>query len=499
MTQRETKPERLRRRLAEILRRPDFPAFSEHIQRVMNSARDEDASVRLITNIILRDYSLTLRLLRTANSPAYNRSGRPIHSVTHAVTLLGLEAVRNLAGGLLLFEHYRNTSPGLKELMLLSLLTANHASHASMLAHYPRFEEAYICGMYRNLGEVLVACYFPREYQALLREMNERSLTQRDAARQVFGFPLEELGQACSRHWGMPEAVTAAIRNWQPSRGAADSIEQLNNLTAFAHGLTTAVHRRDPATARPRLRLLVDMYRSTLGLEMEDAQWIADASVSDTKETFAALQVPLDDLRLRHQIAEAMAAAAQEGPSEAAGGELEEPGSLLEKLTGEVEAFVAGDNGFDLNRALMMVLETVCRGTGFDRAAFCLVNPERTHLQARVGLGEDIDALLERFHYPITGPGNPITLALTLRQDLFVDRERDGRFEHTELVRSMKPSAFALLPVEVDGVALGCLYLDRMSDPETRDEGERRGLASLRDLSARAIARSRSPAAPIIS
>jgi HD-like signal output (HDOD) protein len=495
----QTRQQRIRRRLAEILGRPDFPAFSEHIQRIMRSAEDEDASVRLITNIILRDYSLTLRLLRTANSPAYNRSGRPIHSVTHAVTLLGLEAVRHLAGSLLLFEHYRAASPGLKELMLLSLLTANHAAHAAMLAHYPRFEEAYICGMYRNLGEVLAACYFAPEYMALLVEMNERSLTQRDAAQQVFGFPLEDLGQACSRHWGMPDAVTSSIRNWQPSRGAADSPEQLYNLTSFAHGLTTALHRRDPATARPRLRLLVDMYRPILGLELEDAQWIADASVSETRDTFATLRVPLDDLRLRRQIADAVAAAAREGPSALPGAGAEEPGSLLEKLTQEVEAVVTGEGEIDLNRALMMVLETVCRGTGFERAAFCLLTPERTHIQARLGLGEEIDALLEGFHFPMSGPGNPVHLALTLRQDLFVDRRRDGRFEHTELVRALKPRAFALLPVVVDGVGIGCLYLDRRAASGTGDEGERRWLASLRDLTARAITRSRSPAARVTS
>jgi GAF domain-containing protein len=138
------------------------------------------------------------------------------------------------------------------------------------------------------------------------------------------------------------------------------------------------------------------------------------------------------------------------------------------------------------------VLETICRGAGFDRAAFCLVNPERTWVQARLGLGEDIDSLLDRFRYPLASPGSPIALALSLKQDLMVDSQRDGRFEHTDLIRSLKPASFGLLPVVVDGLAVGCLYFDRGSAGAEFDEDRRKALASLRDLAARAIARGRS-------
>ena len=62
-----------------------------------------------------------------------------------------------MATGVVLLEHFRKHSPGLKELILLSLLTANHAREVADRVGYPKREEAYLCGMFRNLGEVLVA------------------------------------------------------------------------------------------------------------------------------------------------------------------------------------------------------------------------------------------------------------------------------------------------------------------------------------------------------
>jgi HD-like signal output (HDOD) protein len=96
----------------------------------------------------------------------YNRSGRPILSVAHAASLMGMQAIRDVAAGTMLFEHFRKRSPGVRELMILSLLSANHAREAAQKLGFARPEEAYLCGMFRNLGEILVACYLPEDYDA---------------------------------------------------------------------------------------------------------------------------------------------------------------------------------------------------------------------------------------------------------------------------------------------------------------------------------------------
>ena len=114
-----TREERVQACLAKILKDQDLPAFSHHISKVMGVIGNEELSLRHLNNIILRDYSLSLAVLRRANSAYYNRSNRQICSVAHAITLLGIEAVRSLAATLILFEHYNKRAGGL-DIVLIS-------------------------------------------------------------------------------------------------------------------------------------------------------------------------------------------------------------------------------------------------------------------------------------------------------------------------------------------------------------------------------------------
>ena len=142
----------------------------------------ESTTLNLLTNIILKNVSLTTMVLRAANSIHYNRRGKSILSVSRAVTVMGWDAINNLALGVLVFEHFRDQSEKLKELVLLMMLTANHARQIAIRCGLWGIEEAYLCGMFRNLGELLVACYFPKEYERIL-DGTSRNQTEAEASR----------------------------------------------------------------------------------------------------------------------------------------------------------------------------------------------------------------------------------------------------------------------------------------------------------------------------
>src|SRR5271154_3177888 len=250
--------DRLPEFLAEIAGASEFPALSRSIEQVMLKV-DEEASLQHITNVILKDYSLTIRILRTANSALYNRSGKQIHSISHAVSLLGVEAVREMATGVVLLEHFHKHSPGLKELILLSLLSANHAREVADRIGYAKREEAYLCGMFRNLGEVLVACYHPRGYAALLLRIQQDRIPVAQACFEVLGFDYDCAGKAVAGQWRIPESVRECMsdRVVRLRRAPATEPERLEAIPHFAHKLTTAVYRRESNGARASVNLLL--------------------------------------------------------------------------------------------------------------------------------------------------------------------------------------------------------------------------------------------------
>ncbi|MGE3179779.1 MAG: HDOD domain-containing protein, partial [Vicinamibacterales bacterium] len=146
-----------------ILKDEEFPAFSDRLQLLMHVER-EDQSAQKLADLVLQDFGLTLKVLQVANSFQYNRSSKTIDSVSRAIMVMGVRTVQGLASSLAFFEHYQKRSPVLKRLMLLSMLTAHHASAAAEGIGFKEREEAHLAGMFRNLGEVLVSCHCPAQY-----------------------------------------------------------------------------------------------------------------------------------------------------------------------------------------------------------------------------------------------------------------------------------------------------------------------------------------------
>lgn len=492
MPEDQVKQQRIAKCLAEIARQPDFPAFSTHIQEVMSAVEDENASLRQLTDIVLRDYSLTLRVLRMANSVCYSRSGRTLVSVAHSITLLGTEAIRGLAGGVALFEHYRKISPGLKELMLLSILTANQTRAVAATINYRRPEEAYICGMFRNLGEVLIAGYYPREYAAILSERSAQSLGEREACLRVLQFTFEDLGQAMAARWQLPDRVGQCMLPVDPTRLAADENDELAALRAaasFSHALTTAVYRREPEGAAARVHLLIQDYSPVLGLREEDVNGVLEAGLRETKATFAALNIPVDELRLRKQaqaVLENLAAGGLDEPpaeliDQAPGGE-----EFLHQISRDVESTIKASGDFDLHGVILMILEALYRGGPFDRVLFCLADPDHTVMLGRLALGQGAEDLRAKFRVPISVRGGLMGTALVRRQDLFVTAA--SSFAENEALKSVGAVSLGVYPILVDGVLGGCLYFDRLSVRPAPPARTLEMLARLRDLAARAIA-----------
>ncbi len=495
-----TKREAIEACLGPILQRSDFPALAEHIQELASLAEDAEGPLRYVTQVVLKDMGLALRLLRSANSTQYNRSGRPILTVAHAVTLLGMEAVRDLALSLLLFKHYQTRAPGTRPLMLLSLLSANHAREAAAEVGYPKWEEAYLCGMFRNLGEVLIACYCPTEYSSVLLEMKTRKCAERPACRKVLGFTYEELGSAALDRWKIPAKVGATLSDDVPAGpGPLEEDALLHALTAFSHDLTMAIHREEPDSARSRIKLLMQTYGPSLGLRQEQVEKIADRALRETKATFDTMKIPVDELRLRKvteaALAERDAPPVAEGPAtdsrvyrdSEAPPAAEPPAPLLAAMAQEIEAVVFSD-AFHLNEVLLMVLEALTRGAGFDRALFCLVGADKKEVLGRMGLGENTNPLVAAFRFPLSRRTPPVAASLLAGVDLFVD---DGRYEGTEFARVTAAPSFGLYPIAVDEVLVGCFYFDRRGPARALEPGLAAMIGRLRDLAATAIRRRR--------
>jgi len=455
--------------------KPDFPTFSEHVQAIMAAVDGEAVSARELTDLIIRDYSLSLLLLRRAN--AHNVSGRPILSITHAVVMLGIEAVGHVAASLLIFEHFHNKPPAVRELMMLSMLTASHVQQIARRVPDVQPQEAYLCGLVRNLGELLVSYYMPIDYARILKRAEERKLPLARACSDILQFSFEDLGTAVANYWAMPQRVAECQRATAPLRLPGKGHNLLMAAVSLGHEITTAVYRMEPEAGAARLKSALQDHYGVLPLARQEVDTLLANSIGETQKTFGAMGIHINELRLQAQTSGVLEAmnVEDEAPVEgraqvAATGETD----ILGQLAKEVRTLVAARTNLDLNTLILMVLEAIYRGAGFDRALFAFVNLERTYIEGRLGLGDGADRLVEKFRFRMAASGGPVSAALLSRRSLFGNQS-------SSLARFLGCSFVGLYPVVVGGQVVGCIYMENEQPRAEPDEGQLRHLGQLRD------------------
>lgn len=496
--------EALQVRLRFILQAGDFPALSKLFTETMAIGDDGDASSQRLANLVLRDYSLTVKVIRTANTLHYNRTGKPIRSATHAMLLLGVSTVRSLATSLILFEHFHRKSPGLKELMLLSMLSATHAREMAARLGLPEPEEAHLCGMFRNLGEVLVAAHFPDDYARILQTLRERqnntsttrqpdargeATAMQSAAVSVLGFTFEDLGAAVAKHWGMPDSVTDSMRATGPSAS-----RPLIGVVKFSHELTSAIYRDEATRGALKVADAVRAHGPALGINQPAVAEVLERAVAETKDVFSTARVSFDDLRLRKQTAEALRVlgadvgdSASSSATMVGGDEL--IADLRQRLLQEAETALAPDQGHGLEAVVLVLLEALMRGGSFDRVIFAITNAERTMVEARLGLGDGVDRLIPQFR--VSTRSAPVSLAFDWRRVAVRTVERALTGDEMKWCAQVGASAFGVAPLTVDGKLVGCLYADCVGNRASVDASAA-FLETVAGLASRAIASRRS-------
>lgn len=270
---------------------PGLPSFKKLMTGILSALDSPTIRLSELSTLVTHDFSLSLKLTRTANSALYNRSGRPIVDLEHVIFMLGAKIIRELASSIMYFNEYSRKTGGLQELLLLSLVRASVARELAILRHVEAPESRFLAGMFHDLGQVLVAAHFSPAYL----EIRTRSSSPEDpdprVVREVLGFDFAELGQKIGAEWGLPDYVIRAM-----TTGDTWSVE--HHLVRLAHGLTIAAFATPYESKREALQRARLRHRSVIPVSPSQIGRVLNTAVAETSEIFAGAGMQLADLRL---------------------------------------------------------------------------------------------------------------------------------------------------------------------------------------------------------
>ncbi len=454
-----------------------MPAFAHTAHAIAGQVQDDNSSTAHLAREILRDPTMTARVLKMSNNVFHNPSQSKISTVSRAIVVLGFATVRRICMSIAFIDSLLKNKP--KDNMMKALARSFHAATlAHMLAEKrgdKNPEEVYIATLLYHLGNLVFWCFAnnfgPNLYERLHNALAgaEAETDTSDIEQRILGFSLKELSAALNREWQLSELLEFAL----DSKLSKD--KRLGNLT-MGYELADTIQK---GWDSPDVKKLIKRTAELLYMP----QHKAEALIKDHTEQACRTLSSLGAGRVNHLIPRPPQPVVSESGVLQPDTQLPDSAEALEQLpeTGklniqqeqngdmQLQLTILGEisehleEGSNITLLLEMVLEGIHRGIGMDRTLFALLSPDRTSLHTKLALGKDRDQLSKQFSFRMDQPGQ-IRNLITQQRSLLIDPSQspwDQRLATDPVGVLCKGQIFFISPIIVNRKIIGIFYADR--------------------------------------
>jgi HD-like signal output (HDOD) protein len=184
----------------------DLPCFPDIVIRIRNALADPSTTPEQAVTIVGAEPRLAARLLQTANSVAFNQSGKPLTDLRSAMTRLGHQLVQSAAMAFAVQhmkneESLRSIAGMLGELWKQSIIVASICQEMARRTKVNP-DEAFLTGLLHGIG---------RLYIMVRAAGNSAEIKDPEAFMDLVADWQASIGKAVLENWGFAEPLCEAI------------------------------------------------------------------------------------------------------------------------------------------------------------------------------------------------------------------------------------------------------------------------------------------------
>jgi len=220
----------------------DLPCFPDIVIRIRNALADPNTTTEHTVTIVGAEPRLAARLLQTANSAAFNHSGKPLTDLRTAITRLGHQLVQSAAMAYAV-QHMKDEHSLRSIAKPLSLLWKRSIAVASIcqvVAGRTKVssDEAFLTGLLHGIGRLYI----------MVRAVGKLGAfgDQKSFMELVSGWHAS-IGKAVLENWGFAEEMCEAVGDQgereRKTRRTANLSDVLIASIALSESLRTAAPR----------------------------------------------------------------------------------------------------------------------------------------------------------------------------------------------------------------------------------------------------------------
>ncbi|MCC8997427.1 MAG: HDOD domain-containing protein [Nitrosomonas sp.] len=449
-----------------ICNNPDLPTLGNSISSIVQLSSSDDQSIDQLTHLILADVSLTQKIIRLANTVTFRgNSNQIVTSISRAVQLLGLDTVKACALAMILVDRMPGKQSQFVRKELMNALTASSIGRElAKQSSFPNAEEVAIAALFKNMGRLLVAAFDAQLYKETMNVLKEgKSLTQ--ASLITLGISFDAVTEMAMRQWCIPEVIIHAMKLMPAKtlKAPKNRQEWMKQVVEFSESAAQLVTDPKDSKAKSLPAELLSRFGNALDLNPNKLE----ALVSAVKEEVQAIGNQID-MQLSENSSDESEHSSDLNQVFYPSGKPHHACDLLFSGLQMLEG-LASTPDVKINSVILMALETLHKGMGFNLAAVCLKDVKSDQFRARHFLGK-YDSELENNFVFSENSHDVFSLAINKNADLFIADAKDVKVQnmlpewHLKLLPAT--SSFLVLPLVVANKKLGLFYLDRLCKSE---------------------------------
>jgi diguanylate cyclase (GGDEF)-like protein len=274
----------------------NLPTLPGIAMRILEEVQKDDPNVNELSQILSTDPPLSAKILKLVNSSFYNRPSR-IMSVHHAINMLGIAMVKNLALSFSLVNDYKNKkSKGFDYACFWknSLIGAVSSELITQRLDTKLLENAFFMGLLQDIGTLTLGHCMSKQYDQLLLEMDHTTPCIYVAENRIFGHNHQEIGEYLMKSWGLPESMCIPIGFHHNPENLESNQSEIQILTRILHLSSLFIELFNSDSKGLILYLLKHKIKSYGFTDCIDVDLIAEETHQKTRQVFPIFEIQLN-------------------------------------------------------------------------------------------------------------------------------------------------------------------------------------------------------------
>lgn len=264
------------------------------LSEVIIETTKDDFSADKLGDIILKDPSLTGRILKMSNSTFYNRLSE-IKTVHQAIAVMGVTTVKCLALSSSIFHPEKveaDTGIDSKKFFAYILSVAAASKKIATTIEFKSPEEAFIAGLLHDVGLMYLMHYHPDLIVKIMKRSNEGKQIS-EIENELIGIDHAEISKAITEAWKLPNEIIEAVSDHHNTDKLLDN--EIQNIVKLAVLLTNDRFTGYEISLEDRLTGIA-VLSEQLNLKQEEIDVISSSLLNETLEFAEYLGVDIGNI-----------------------------------------------------------------------------------------------------------------------------------------------------------------------------------------------------------